>query len=285
MERGVNPQALLLLALCLICWWCYPGTIMSAENLTAKHLFLLGKLRCNSGDFKKAVDYFNKALAKNPKYFAAYFARGCVWFRKGDFDRAISDFDKALETERRYPAVYTVRGKSWACKGDYARAISDFNKVLNVGGGWKLASISEDYKIENYLARGNAFYKKGSHDLATADYNCALKINPKYASGYNNLAWFLATCPDARFRDGVKAIELAQKAIELQEELPEDPYLMAIFLNTLAASYAEAGKFKAAITTQKIAIEMFKKEGITERLSDEFEKHLKCYMIHEPWRE
>ena len=59
----------------------------------------------------------------------------------------------------------------------------------------------------------------------------------------NDLAWLLATCPDNSVRNGQKAVELAQQAVQLSNgRSPE-------ILDTLAAAYAEAGRFHEAVET------------------------------------
>ncbi len=69
---------------------------------------------------------------------------------------------------------------------------------------------------------------------------------------------------------------LAQKAVELSPE--------ANFLDTLAAAYAEAGRFGDAIATQKRAITLLNKEGKTDELA-EYIGRLKSYKAHKPLRE
>jgi tetratricopeptide (TPR) repeat protein len=86
----------------------------------------------------------------------------------------------------------------------------------------------------------------------------------------------MATCPDGRYRDGKRAVELAEKAVALRDD--------ANFLDTLAAAYAEAGRFQEAIKTQERAITKLKQEGETKDLP-EFEKHLSSYKAGKPWRE
>ena len=63
----------------------------------------------------------------------------------------------------------------------------------------------------------------------------------------NNLAWLLAACPDAAFRDGPEAVRLATRACELTG------YTQPLFIGTLAAAQAEAGDFPAAIATAERA--------------------------------
>ena len=140
-----------------------------------------------------------------------------------------------------------------------------------VGGHW-----SSLYALF-YNNRGLTYFEKGQYDKAISDINKALEINPSDAEAYNNIAWILATCPDARYRDGTKAAELAQKSVDL--------VLHSQNLDTLAAAYAEAGKFEHAITTQEKAIAQLKKEGDARKLIDEFIEHLKFYRNHKPWRE
>ena len=68
--------------------------------------------------------------------------------------------------------------------------------------------------------------------------------------GLDGLAWLLATCSDAKRRDGRRAVELATLACELTRRKAPS------FLVTLAASFAECGEFGPAIQTQREAVEL-----------------------------
>jgi serine/threonine protein kinase len=80
----------------------------------------------------------------------------------------------------------------------------------------------------------------------------------------NGLAWLLATCGDAAMRDGARAVNLSERAVEMTRR--KDPNS----LDTLAAAYAEAGQFSAAVKAQKEAIDLVpdkeSKEGFAGRL-------------------
>ena len=58
----------------------------------------------------------------------------------------------------------------------------------------------------------------GRLDDIFTDFQAAIAIRPSYEA-YNLMAWTLATCPDARFRDGKQAVALAKKAVAMNTEV------------------------------------------------------------------
>ena len=66
-----------------------------------------------------------------------------------------------------------------------------------------------------YRFRGVAWERKGEYGKAIADYAKAAKIDPEIDLAYDDLAMLYATCPDAKFRDGKKAVENAKKSQRL----------------------------------------------------------------------
>jgi tetratricopeptide (TPR) repeat protein len=98
---------------------------------------------------------------------------------------------------------------------------------------------------------------------------------------YSSAAWILATCPDAKYRDGQKALEYAQEMIKRYEEKYEEAHYTWEF-TVLAAAYAEIGNFPEAITIQEKAISLLKEDN-TERRT-EYEKYLASYKEGKPWR-
>ncbi len=88
---------------------------------------------------------------------------------------------------------------------------------------------------------------QGKYAEAIRFYRAALKAQPNQEGVLNNLAWLLASCPDAAFRNGPEAVRLATRACELTG------FTRPLLIGTLAAAQAEAGNFQAAIATAQRA--------------------------------
>jgi tetratricopeptide (TPR) repeat protein len=92
-----------------------------------------------------------------------------------------------------------------------------------------------------------------------------------------NLAWVLATSPDASVRDGSRAVQLATRAVELTHHRSLEA------VDTLAAAYAEVGRFEDAIAWQRRALGLAPPEqraGVALRLSLYEER--RPYREHDP---
>jgi tetratricopeptide (TPR) repeat protein len=120
--------------------------------------------------------------------------------------------------------------------------------------------------------------RKGEVSQAIAHYETALEIAPRATSTLNNLAWALSTCPDALQRNGAKAIELAEQADQLAGG--KNPF----FIRTLAAAYAENGRFNDAIETAQRALQLATAQD-NFALANKLEKDLDLYRTNVPLRD
>ena len=93
---------------------------------------------------------------------------------------------------------------------------------------------------------GHALLEQGRTEEAVASYRQALEIHPADTRTSNNLAWLLATHPDAALRDGAAATSLARETV--RRTAGRDPAA----LDTLAAAYAADDRYDlAALTAAK----------------------------------
>jgi hypothetical protein len=90
---------------------------------------------------------------------------------------------------------------------------------------------------------------------------------------HGNRATLLATCPDARYRDGKVALASATRACELSG------WSYPMLLDPLAAAYAETGDFDAAAAFQEKAIGLAP-DGVKK---DEYRARLALYRAGKPY--
>ena len=109
-----------------------------------------------------------------------------------------------------------------------------------------------DGNAHDTLALG--LFRRGRVEEAVGHWKETVKIKPHDLSAQANLAWVLATSPDASLRDGARAIYLAKKVLERAGPANDEKAIIA--LRTLAAGYAESGRFPEAIATAQQALQL-----------------------------
>jgi tetratricopeptide (TPR) repeat protein len=105
-----------------------------------------------------------------------------------------------------------------------------------------------------------------------------LLIRPDNGNALNNLAWVFATSPDDSLRDGSRAVQLAEQATRVSGGR------MAMVWRTLAAAYAENGRFADAIQTAQRAIELARNQG-NASLAAELQNTIALYETGKPLRD
>ena len=103
-------------------------------------------------------------------------------------------------------------------------------------------------RAEAHFTLALALDRQGQTAEAVRHYREALQVQQDLNGALNNLAWILATSPAANIRNGPEAVRLAERAGALSHNQ------ITICIGTLAAAYAEAGRFADAIATAQKAI-------------------------------
>ena len=232
-------------------------------------------------DYRKAVEDLSKMLEIAPRAFSPRFNRGMCYESLREYDKAIADYTHILEKgadfsrsglsiEQNQGRTYSQRAMTYDWyKGEYAKAVSDYTQALKL-----YPDLDKDQNL--YCWRGRAHHMLKDYVQADADFKEAMKLTPTYSCLLCNYAWMLATCPDDKFRDGKKAVELAEAGtLAIKNTAPEH-------LDVLAAAYAEVGRFPEAAVRQKEALSHLNKR--TEPMRKGMEARLKLYEAGKPYR-
>jgi tetratricopeptide (TPR) repeat protein len=256
-----------------------------------------GEIYREEEEYAKAVEEFTKVLELQPGDLLPLVHRAEAYLHDGKLEEALADTDAVLE-KQQVVAAHRLRGEILAQLNRLDEAIAEMQQLTkSVPNQPELKiqlalyylinkqpkeAISEYDDVlllnpENFLAlrsRGDAYLNIGKHKEAIDDFEAALKLEPEDTTILNNLAWVLATSPEAEVRNGKRAVELATKACELTE------YKLPHILSTLAAAFAESGNFDTAIEWSQKAVDMDDPEN-----DEQLEKELASYQKKEPWRE
>ena len=112
---------------------------------------------------------------------------------------------------------------------------------------------------------------------ALAERRESLRSRPDDVALLNDTAWALATNPNASIRNGAEAVELAQRAAQLSDR--REPAI----LGTLAAAYAEAGRFSEAVQTARQALELATQQN-NQSLAESLKAKIPLYEAGTPFR-
>jgi protein O-mannosyl-transferase len=229
-----------------------------AHNGLGLHLF-------KRGEVAEAISHYEAALQINPLYDDAHSNLGRALADQGRYDEAVAHFETALSVRPDDVRTRNNLGSVLVRQGREAAAARQFEEAVR---------LQPDHPgAHNNLAI--CCRKLGRTGEAITHYREALRLQPDFLEPLNNLAWMLATCPEAQFRNGAEAVQLATRACELTR------YQSPVPLATLAAAFAEVDQFPEAIAYGERAQELAK--GQPPALTAHLSAMLKAFRAGRPY--
>ena len=254
-----------------------------------------------TGESRKAVAESEHGLQLDAANGDCHLQLGISLAKQGDLTRAMNEAQRALELQsenaRAHDLVFTLarelhRAEALAIGRD-ALAVSPFDSDLHyrVGlaagevGNFPIAAPQFAYalllqpsraEVENKLHLAVVFAARSA--TASEQLAAISSSAPESPILLNDLAWIFATHPDAAVRNGAEAVRQSERACTLTSRTRPN------FVATLAAAYAEAGKFSEAIATAQDAATLAQSIGETKtaRLAENL---LTALQANQPYRE
>lgn len=142
----------------------------------------LGLAYSGIGEYKKAVDEYQKAIALGPGTGGAaleipYFNMGMAYLRLGDQEQARLSFEKALAFKPDYVLASSALGAIYIQEGREQEGIALLEQTVRLGPGF----------IEPYLNLSQVYRIKGEFEKCMDLLQTALKINPESAEAHYEL--------------------------------------------------------------------------------------------------
>ncbi|KAA0010166.1 MAG: tetratricopeptide repeat protein [Thermoplasmata archaeon] len=94
-----------------------------------KYLFKAGGFY-DKKDYKKAIEYYDKALRINPRNADTWYSKGVTLYHLGKYEEAIKCYDKALEINPRDVDTYQNRAELLIIVGRYEEGLEDAQQSL-----------------------------------------------------------------------------------------------------------------------------------------------------------
>jgi len=304
--------ALFLLASLATLTWRQAGTYSNIEVLWRKTLARnpecwmahtnLGLVLFQKGRLDDAIAHYRSALQMQPDWWDAEYNLGTALLRKGQVDEAILHCERAVGMRPTDPDARVSLGNALLQKGRIDDAIVHYQKAMALHPDHFLARYSLGHALlqkgeldsaiqvcrsalllrpsdaDCHTTLAIALEEKGNPAEAIQHYQKALELAPRSIPTLTNLAWLMATSPDASLRNGRKAVDLAGQADRLVGGTN------SLVLRTLAAAYAENGEFANAIRTARSAMQLARMHG-EDSLRTDLDQQIALYQLGMPYRD
>ncbi len=229
----------------------------------------IGRALHSQGKFEEAIGYFRQAIKIKPGLAIAHHQLGVSLQFLGKFGESASHFRQALQISPNSAVIHRDLASVLAVSYDNIdEAISHYSKALELMPEWTTAhyDLGITFMIAERIEDSVKHLKE------------ALRQSPDWVQAMNSLAWILATHPLAEDRS--EAIGLAERAAELTN------YKDASVLDTLAAAYAEAGRFREAVATATKALNLLhSQDPQKDSIVRDLQRRLELYQAGKPYRE
>lgn len=187
-----------------LAWSCSPSE---------QELFEEGVRLLESSQYQKSIEYFDRAIEKNPGFTAALNAKGVALFQQAKYDEAIEAFTASIEIDPESYKPYFNRGNAYLEKKAFKEALLDYN----------MANGLDPQQVDIYYNRGLALLGLEEYEDAIFDFDVVLQANPDHA-----LAQFNKAKSQLGNNDPVGAVESLFNTVNLDNRNGAAYYLLGV---------------------------------------------------------
>lgn len=277
----------------------YLARVLRLQPQYLKGQVSMGQALWQLRELTQATNYFARALAAAPADADTRFYYAATLFDLKDYDGALREAEETLRIDPSHFKARTWLAKALVAKNRFDEAQAHLQEALRIDPSFspahdalgfaqlrqgkiipalaqfEAALVLDPASAEAHFHFATALTLQGRVREAVQHYREALQSRKDWPEALNDLAWLLATHPDASVRNGQEALHLAGRACALDEN-PR-------FLATLAAAHAESGDFDEAIRQARKARELAQARGDAELV--ERAGRLAAHFQHkQPWR-
>ena len=229
---------------------------------------LLADILADAGNFDEAGVNCREALRLKPGFPEVEILDARILVRANKQDQAIAILSRLVQQVPADPVAHDTLGLALSQNGDLPGAIAHYRRALDLKPDYAGAR----FHLAALLAQ------QGDAAGAIDEYRQGLRWQPDDPEALNNLAWIRAANANPALRSGDEAVHLARRACELTR------YQNPMLAGTLAAAYAESGRFDEAVATAQKARDLALASNQKE-LADRNRELLELYRSRQPYYE
>jgi len=239
--------------------------VATARPSDAQAMFVVANALFEAGRQEDAREYYKATVALDGALYSNLIDQAQKLVDAGVADLAEVRLQQATRLKPDGLEAYKALGMLQVRNGKLAESIRSLEMAANL-----------QPSAENHYNLGLVLFMAGQHSKAVTSYKAAVAVDPDYAPAVNNLAWLLATHPDASLRDGQEALRLASRNAQAHPD-------QSAYCGTLDAALAELGRWQEAVETAERTRSLAEKAGQKE-LAAAAQQRLGLYGKHEPYR-
>ena len=236
-------------------------------SVAAAAIALVLMTRHRNLDYVSQETLWRDAVEKRPSNVRARVTYGLELFSQGRHTEAEAQLRTAVRLDETNGPAQLNLGVVLCSAGKFDEGIARLERALSLNPA----------NTQLYGNLGEAYAAQGRFVPALKYFLLALETRPDDLFLLNRAGWLLATSTDPEVRNGPRAIDLASRATRLTNG--QD----VVSLDTLAAAYAEVGRFQDAATTAAEAIR-FARMQRRDDIIPEIEARLRLYQSGQRFR-
>ncbi len=275
-----------------------------SANPEAQQLFNDGYQSWRMRDVPGALQYFQQAVEKDPKYAQAWAALGTLHAAMGPRDQGIAELKKAIALDPKQTLAYEELGTVLLAQHQAEDALGVWEQLeqaspANVMAPERIGAILLSLKrypqavvdLQDAVKRipgnatllielGTAYAQVGNSAKAISTFESCLQADPS-ANNLNSVAYAMADANvdlTEALQDAEKAVseeEAATAKIDIQDASPEDfttASHLAAYWDTLGWAYFRSGNFDQAERYLNAGWHLSQDPTITDHLGQLYEK-------------
>ena len=245
----------------------YNKSLQINPDFWPTHLNIGVALR-KEGKLHEALEHLYRVLSLKPDSVEAHIELGITLEAQGSLTQAVTHYFEALRIKPDFLKAHISLGNCMARQGNVKDAVYHYHEALRIDPAYAGAYINlgKIYKGQNNIKDAILYYRK------------ALQYSPNMVQALYNLSLIYAGHEDEEFRNGRKAVELAEELCKITG------YDQPFALDALAMAYAETGQFKKAVLTAQKALDLALSHS-PEELVAGIEKRLQLFRRGHPYRQ